>query len=105
MPAAMESRPMHYRSRLALLSALSAVALASCADDASTDRASLAASGPVKSQLRGYDLGPPFPAGFRDSGLVNGYGEGEWVPFVAAIDGRTLEVSDQLEGDAGDGRY
>jgi hypothetical protein len=59
----------------------------------------------VKSQLRGYDLGPPFPAGFRDSGLVNGYAEGEWVPFVAVIDGRKLADADANQGAAGDGEY
>ena len=64
------------------------------------DHRSLAAGSGVKSQLRGYDLGPPFPAGFRDSGLVNGYAEGEWVPFVAVVEGRKL-----AEADAGDGSY
>ncbi|HTM20142.1 MAG TPA: hypothetical protein VL172_06540, partial [Kofleriaceae bacterium] len=61
--------------------------------------------GGVKSQLRGYDLGPPFPAGLRDSGLVNGYAEGEWIPFVAVMDGRKLEDADAAAGDAGDGAY
>lgn len=61
--------------------------------------------GNIKSQLRGYDLGPPFPAGFRDSGLVNGYAEGEWIPFVAVISGSRLEVADGLAGDLGDGLY
>jgi hypothetical protein len=59
----------------------------------------------IKSQLRGYDLGPPFPAGFRDSGLVNGYAENQWVPFVAVMEGTKLEDADLLAGGAGDGRY
>lgn len=59
----------------------------------------------VKSQLRGYDLGPPFPAGFRDSGLVNGYSEGEWVPFVAIMEGKKLAEADGLAGSTGDGQY
>lgn len=61
--------------------------------------------GGVKSQLRGYDLGPPFPAGFRDSGLVNGYAEGEWVPFVAVMEGTKLANADALAGASGDGQY
>ncbi len=86
------------------LAAFVAVALPACAsqDDigSSEHEANVA-----KSQLRGYDLGPPFPAGFRDSGLVNGYSECEWVPFVAIIEGSKLEDSDLLAGAAGDGQY
>lgn len=79
--------------------------LGGCARTESLDSTSLAAGQAVKSQLRGYDLGPPFPAGLRDSGLVNGYAEGEWIPFVAVMEGRKLEVSDGLAGGVGDGRY
>src|SRR5262245_44033168 len=55
-----------------------------CSSDGDLNKVQLAAN-VLKSQLRGYDLGPPFPAGFRDSGLINGYGEGEWIPFGAII--------------------
>ena len=63
---------MKAHARLALL-ALAALAACTGQDEIGTGSAALT----VKSQLRGYDLGPPFPAGFRDSGLVNGYGENE----------------------------
>ena len=91
---------MKAHARLALIGL---AALAACAnqDEIGTDSAELS----VKSQLRGYDLGPPFPAGFRDSGLVNGYAENEWVPFVAVMEGSKLEDSDALVGGTGDGRY
>src|SRR5262249_27010895 len=42
---------------------------------------------------------------FRDSGVVNGYSEGEWVPFVAIIDGTKLADADGLAGGTGDGLY
>jgi len=77
---------------------------ASCANDDDLGRIILPAN-VVKSQLRGYDLGPPFPAGFRDSGLINGYGEGEWIPFTAIIEGSKLIDADENEGSAGDGQY
>src|SRR6188508_2101225 len=90
-------------TRLALLG-LAALAANGCMDGdehVATGSAALT----VKSQLRGYDLGPPFPAGFRDSGLVNGYAEDEWVPFVAIMEGKKLEDADGLVGSTGDGRY
>jgi hypothetical protein len=85
------------------------VVATACADspDLAEQQRAVSSSSPqaVKSQLRGYDLGPPFPAGFRDSGLVNGYAEGEWVPFVAVLDGKKLANADTNEGAAGDGVY
>ena len=72
---------MKAHARLALI-ALAALAACAGQDEVGTESEALS----VKSQLRGYDLGPPFPAGFRDSGLVNGYAENEWVPFVAVMD-------------------
>ncbi len=89
---------------LALAAAFVAVVLSACAQDAEVDSSTHEAN-VVKSQLRGYDLGPPFPAGFRDSGLVNGYAECEWVPFVAIMEGSKLEDADLLAGGAGDGQY
>jgi MYXO-CTERM domain-containing protein len=91
---------MKAHARLALL-ALAALAACTGQDEIGTGSAALT----VKSQLRGYDLGPPFPAGFRDSGLVNGYAENEWVPFVAVMEGSKLEDADALAGGVGDGRY
>ena len=91
---------MKAHARLALVAL---AALAACADQDEIGTGSAALT--VKSQLRGYDLGPPFPAGFRDSGLVNGYAEGEWVPFVAVMEGKKLEDADALAGGTGDGRY
>src|SRR6188508_2002380 len=90
-------------TRLALLG-LAALAANGCMDGdehVATGSAALT----VKSQLRGYDLGPPFPAGFRDSGLVNGYAEDEWVPFIAIMEGSKLEDADINSGSAGDGVY
>jgi hypothetical protein len=78
--------------------------LSSCAGDTDLGVQHLAAN-VAKSQLRGYDLGPPFPAGLRDSGLINGYGEGEWIPFVAIMEGSKLEDADINQGSAGDGQY
>ncbi len=86
-------------------SALLVALLSSCSDARDVASAELAVTGAVKSQLRGYDLGPPFPAGLRDSGLVNGYAEGEWVPFVAVVEGKKLATADGLAGGSGDGRY
>src|SRR6188508_3884954 len=91
---------MKAHARLALVAL---AALAACADQDEIGTGSAALT--VKSQLRGYDLGPPFPAGFGDSGLVNGYAEGEWVPFVAVMEGKKLEDADALAGGTGDGRY
>src|SRR6188508_3744959 len=91
---------MKAHARLALVAL---AALAACADQDEIGTGSAALT--VKSQLRGYDLGPPFPAGFRDSGLVNGYAEGEWVPFVAIMEGSKLEDADINSGSAGDGVY
>ena len=82
-----------------------ALVTAACQTDEPVDSVQRAAGNGVRSQLRGYDLGPPFPAGFRDSGLINGYDEGEWIPFVAAIEGRKLESADANAGAAGDGVY
>ncbi len=76
-----------------------------CTQSENVNSSRAAVSQGVKSQLRGYDLGPPFPAGLRDSGLINGYAEGDWIPFVAAIDGKKLSVSDGLAGGTGDGRF
>lgn len=76
-----------------------------CNDAVDVGTRTSALGGGVPSQLRGYDLGPPFPAGFRDSGLVNGYAEGEWVPFVAIMEGKKLDDADKLAGVVGDGRF
>jgi hypothetical protein len=91
---------MKAHARLALF-ALAALAACTGQDEVGSDTQALS----IKSQLRGYDLGPPFPAGFRDSGLVNGYAENEWVPFVAVMEGDKLEDADALAGGSGDGRY
>lgn len=97
-------RPMTSR-RIAASSLLTTlIAFAGCNDAPDVSSRTSAVTG-VASQLRGYDLGPPFPAGFRDSGLVNGYAEGEWVPFVAIMEGKKLEDADRLAGASGDGRY
>lgn len=89
-------------TRIALLAAVAAMG---CNESADLSTRTSAVAGQIPSQLRGYDLGPPFPAGFRDSGLVNGYAEGEWVPFVAMMSGKKLADADQLAGGVGDGRY
>ncbi len=85
--------------------ALAALVAGACNGGDDISSVQHAAGNGVRSQLRGYDLGPPFPAGFRDSGLINGYDEGEWIPFVAAIEGRKLEKADANEGGTGDGTY
>lgn len=84
--------------------ALALIPLIGCSTEP-VDTSSATRASAIKSQLRGYDLGPPFPAGFRDSGLINGYDEGEWVPFVAKIEGRKLVESDGLAGSTSDGVY
>lgn len=76
----------------------------SCATEPGEQRR-YAGGNQVQSQLRGYDLGPPFPGGLRNSGLVNGYAEGEWIPFVAVIEGEKLVDADAAEGTIGDGQY
>jgi len=92
--------------RIAACGVLTAViATAGCNDGADTRTRASALAGGIASQLRGYDLGPPFPAGFRDSGLVNGYAEGEWVPFVAIMEGTKLADADRRAGAIDDGRY
>lgn len=73
---------MRYTGRLAVF----ALVIVACVG---TGQVGTQAAG-VKSQLRGYDLGPPFPAGLRAAGLVDGYAEGEWVPFVAVVKGKKL---------------
>lgn len=88
---------MRYTGRLAVF----ALVIVACVG---TGQVGTRAAG-VKSQLRGYDLGPPFPAGLRGAGLVDGYAEGEWVPFVAVVKGKKLADADELAGTVGDGVY
>lgn len=92
-------------SRIAAAALTVAVVVVTACNDPVTESSRASAITGVRSQLRGYDLGPPFPAGFRDSGLVNGYAEGEWVPFVAIMEGKKLADADGLAGAIGDGRY